>query len=234
MVPLMLTEWLTEHGKGGVTRCPAMMSSIGALCGIQACHSFISRCVFLQEQVYVRVLITPYHKSKGLPLVNEAKNSRLVTQTGGSPRLSKSRLCCSSSFWKASVHLSNSLTQHTFILTRTLWWAHTPWKILKPFTLARYASLLLLAHFYKVKHSREEGKKHLVVISFPFFSPFFLILLHSISKSKNKQESFTELLYSETVTLHHTKSLALDVCQTPKISHKSHVGIADTHHTQGS
>ena len=35
-----LTEWLSEHGKGGVTRCPAMMSSIGALCGTQACHSF--------------------------------------------------------------------------------------------------------------------------------------------------------------------------------------------------
>lgn len=30
-----------KHGKGGVTRCPAMMSSIGALCGSQACHSFI-------------------------------------------------------------------------------------------------------------------------------------------------------------------------------------------------
>ncbi|TNM92707.1 hypothetical protein fugu_018109 [Takifugu bimaculatus] len=30
-----------KHGTGGAARCPAMMmSSIGALCGIQACHSF--------------------------------------------------------------------------------------------------------------------------------------------------------------------------------------------------
>lgn len=41
-----LTEWLSEHGKGGVTRCPAMMSSIGALCGGQGCYSFVPRCVF--------------------------------------------------------------------------------------------------------------------------------------------------------------------------------------------
>lgn len=46
-----------QHGTGGATRCPAMMmSSIGALCGIQACHSFFPppRCV---------LLITPIHRS---------------------------------------------------------------------------------------------------------------------------------------------------------------------------
>lgn len=50
-----------KHGKGGVTRCPAMMSSIGALCGTKGLPFIHSPgvCLCVSMRVW---LITPYNK----------------------------------------------------------------------------------------------------------------------------------------------------------------------------
>lgn len=143
-----------KHGTGGAARCPAvMMSSIGALCGSQACHSF-------SPPPGVCCWSHPFTEAIAKTLLVET-----LAQTVESPPPIQTRLWYSYSeefcLWLLSVLSlpSNTLTQHTFILPHTLWSTHTPWKIPGPFTSsARYTSRLPLTCFYKVKHSQEEGK----------------------------------------------------------------------------
>lgn len=130
-----------------MTRCPAMMSSIGALCGSQACHSFIHPpthpqvCVFLREHACVCVCvlsITPHHKSNSFPGLNEAQNWSVEAHTQApekSLRLFQSWLCYSSTEEFCLRAPRRNLrspcitrTQRTFILAHTLWSAHTPLK----------------------------------------------------------------------------------------------------------
>lgn len=157
-----------KHGKGGVTRCPAMMSSIGALCGSQACHSFIPPGVCFCVSMCVCVCCWSHPTTKAIAFCSSMRHEigrwRLTHKHKKSPRLFQPWLCYSSTEEFCLRLLKNlrspsiTLTQHTFILTHTLWSAHTPWKIPKPLTSAQYTSPLPLACFYKVKHSPDEGK----------------------------------------------------------------------------
>lgn len=155
-----------------MTRCPAMMSSIGALCGSQGLpfiHSY-PRCVFLLS-------ITPCHKSNSVLLLNEAKNCP-KTRRKKSPRLFlfQSWLCYSSTeefcLWllRNLRSPSDTLTQHTFILTVVN--TH-PLKYPQTIHFSRPTLLLLQGETFP-----RRGKKHLVVISFFFFSPSFLAPFH--------------------------------------------------------
>lgn len=139
-----------------------------------------------------------------------------ITQTQESLRLFQLWLCysCTEEFClRLLKNLSspfNTLTQHTFIPAHILWSAHTPWKIPKPFTSAQHKSPLPLACFYKVKDSRKEGKN---TWSSWVFSLHFSPSLHFISKSKNKQQPFTDW---KTIALHHTDSLCPWCSSKPK------------------
>lgn len=79
---------LLEHGKGVVARRPAMMSSIEALCGSKACHSFNPPpCAFFN--VSKRVLfITLFHRSKSNNVVGRDNHEK-------APSLIQSRPCYS-------------------------------------------------------------------------------------------------------------------------------------------
>lgn len=103
-------SWLKgslKHGKGGVTRCPAMMSSIGALCGSQACHSFTPTprgvCFCVSMHACVLLLITPYHQSNSFSVAQWGK--KLV---GGGSHTNRRKAPASFSHGYATVPLKNS------------------------------------------------------------------------------------------------------------------------------
>lgn len=166
--------------KGGVTRSPAMMSSIGALCGFQARHSFLPRCV--SGWASTCLLLITENNSQSFLYVSEATKKKLVQTI--KRKASVLRL------YLKNLNLTlNILTQHTFIPTNTLWSAHTHWKIPKLFTSAGYTSPLPLAYFYKVKHSRKEGKN--TWSSWLFYSTFPLRSIPLVRVKTNGARSLT-------------------------------------------
>lgn len=68
MVGWKSTEWLYDHRKGGVTRCTAMMSSIGVLCGSLTCYSFVN-----QVCAPALLCLTPNNISNHCLWLSEAK-----------------------------------------------------------------------------------------------------------------------------------------------------------------
>lgn len=79
-----------EHGKGVVARRPAMMSSIEALCGSKACHSFNppSLCIFPREQVCVVYHTVPQKQKRKKNVVGRDNHEK-------APSLIQSRPCYS-------------------------------------------------------------------------------------------------------------------------------------------
>lgn len=146
-----------KHGKGGVTRCPAMMSSIGPLCGSQPCHSFIPPGVCCLSHPSTKAIAKTW-------LVETC------TQTWKSlpAHLDLSWLCYSYSKY--------SRTTLILILTHTLWWAHTPWKIPKPFTSsARYTVHSHSLAFTRWNIPKKRGKTpghHKFLFFFTLLFPF--------------------------------------------------------------
>lgn len=237
MVQLKLTEWLSEHEKGGVTRCPAMMSSIGALCGSQAHHSFIAQ-VYVPAWTRVCAVVDHTLTQKQRLSVGEPR------QKIGRRRLAHKhqKASASSSHGYATVALknsasrllknlsspSNALTQNTFMLTHTLWSAHTPRKNPQPihFSVVQKSPptrLLLQGETFP-----RRGKKHLVVMSFSFFfhSTF---PLRSIPLVRVKTNS-GRLLSGKPLRCITQARFALDVRQNPKISRERKAGVTDTLH----
>lgn len=98
----------------------------------------------------------------------------------------------------------------------------TPWKVPTPLTtIAWYESPLPLALLLQGETFPRRGKKHLVVISLPFFTPLFP--LRSIPLVRTKTNSGWKI-----VALHHTDPLC-SWCwsETPKIRHQGQVGVTD-------
>lgn len=237
--------WLNgflKHGKGGVTRCPAMMSSIGALCGSQACHSFtppppgVCFCVSMRACVCV-LLITPYHKSNSFSVAQWG--NKLV---GGGSHTNMRKAPASSSHGYATVPLKNSasgcsiVSAHPLILSHNThsfslipFGQHTPLEKSPNHSLQRSTqvpshSLAFTRWNIPEKREKTPGRHKFLLFSFFHFSPS----LHSISKSKNKQRPLTDW---KTVELHHTDPLC-PWCSSkaPKISCEGQVGVTDTLH----
>lgn len=171
MVHLKLTEWLSETWKGWSDQMPSN-DVINRSCVVvrPAIHP-PPRCVFLHEYVCVCVCCWSHPTTKATAVCSSMRQKKLGgcshTNTRKAPPPHPAmamlhfhwRILPSAPQEISSHPLCNTLTQHTFILTQTFWSAHTPWKIPKPFTSSeRYTSPLPLTCFYKVKHSREEGK----------------------------------------------------------------------------
>lgn len=171
-----------------------------------------------------RLLITPRRTSDRCLQLNEEK--KRITQR----RLphNHKKASASSSYGHATVALKNSTSGSSTNLSspsNTLTHTHkthayvhsfgqptlTPWKVPTPLTtITWYESPLPLALLLQGETFPRRGKKHLVVISLPFFTPLFPSPLHSISKNKNKQWLENRCIAS------HGPALPLMLVRNPK------------------
>lgn len=140
------------------------------------------------------LLITPYHKSNHFSVAHGVKNwlAEARTQTRESPPASSGpghatvplKNSASSSSEISALPLILSHKTHSFSLIP--FGQHTPLEKSPNHSLLqhKYTSLLPTACFYKVKHSQEEGKKHLVVISLLFFHSTFPLRSIPLARAK--------------------------------------------------
>lgn len=195
-----------KHGKGGVTRCPAMMSSIGALCGSQDCHSFITPGVCFCMSACV-LLVTPFPKS----------NSKILV--GWDSHTNMRKPPTSSSHGYATVTLKKSASSSSEISARPLI-PHTthihshPYPVVGTHPLKNPQTINFISMVHKSPPTRlllqgetfpRKGEKHLAV-KFLFFSLHFSPSLYSISMSENKQLTVNSV-ENRCIASHHTDPL---------------------------
>lgn len=143
-----------KHGKGGVTRCSAMMSSIGALCGSQACHSFIPPGVCCWSHPSTKAIAKTW-------LVGPCTQTWKSTPPPSPP--------ASSSHGYATV-TPNTLAQHSFSFSPIPCGRHTPLEKSPYHSLHQHGTQSPPTHLLLQGETfPSRGEKHLVVISFSFF-----------------------------------------------------------------
>lgn len=153
-----------------------MMSSIGALCGSETCHSSpppkgvcfcMHACCWCSHPVAQAIAVCSSMRQKisQRRLTHKHKEASASSSYGYATLALKNSTMGSSK--KNLSSPSNTLT-HTTGLCSLIWRAHTI-----PLTIAWYKNPLPLTVLLQGETFPRRGKKHLVVISLTFFTPLF-------------------------------------------------------------